>query len=109
MFIVVPRPCGGNQFSRSTRGTPGLLTALIAARCVLVQGLAFSHTEAMSDCCVTGPVLTASGECRCRAGWRAAAAGYGWAVPEPPRLLEQMLLRYTDVPEGRIRTRGAGG
>jgi pimeloyl-ACP methyl ester carboxylesterase len=29
-------------------------------------------------------------------------------MPEPPRLPEEMLLRYTDVPEGRIRTRVLG-
>jgi pimeloyl-ACP methyl ester carboxylesterase len=29
-------------------------------------------------------------------------------MPEPPRLPAEMLLRYTDVPEGRIRTRVLG-
>src|SRR3954470_17895060 len=29
-------------------------------------------------------------------------------MPEPPRLPDEMLLRYTDVPEGRIRTRVLG-
>ncbi|RFU20411.1 alpha/beta fold hydrolase [Geodermatophilus marinus] len=29
-------------------------------------------------------------------------------MPEPPRLPSEMLLRYTDVPEGRIRTRVLG-
>src|SRR3954462_8538208 len=29
-------------------------------------------------------------------------------MPEPPRLPHEMLLRYTDVPEGRIRTRVLG-
>ena len=29
-------------------------------------------------------------------------------MPEPPRLPEEMRLRYTDVPEGRIRTRVLG-
>src|SRR5829696_6707542 len=29
-------------------------------------------------------------------------------MPEPPRLPDEMLLRYTDVPEGRVRTRVLG-
>src|SRR4051794_41229430 len=29
-------------------------------------------------------------------------------MPEPPRLPDEMLLRYTDVPEGRIRSRVLG-
>jgi pimeloyl-ACP methyl ester carboxylesterase len=42
---------------------------------------------------------------RVRAGARSRASG---PEPAPPRLPDEMLLRYADVPEGRIRTRVLG-
>jgi len=42
------------------------------------------------------------------AGVPVGAPGYPLRVPTPPRLPPQMLLRYTDVPEGRIRSRVLG-
>src|SRR3954469_8920317 len=42
---------------------------------------------------------------RVRAGARSRASA---PEPAPPRLPDEMLLRYADVPEGRIRTRVLG-
>lgn len=41
-------------------------------------------------------------------GRGSSIVGYGSRVSTPPQLPREMLLRYTDVPEGRIRTRVLG-